>query len=98
VIAEEKAVVVVDGEVRLGLEYVAAAAAAAVVGARAVAVPVPEFGTGKDSGIHTGPSSLLVSVVIGEDAWAIVKKKSPLNSRTSGYTTGKEKEAVNGNK
>lgn len=62
-IAEEKVVVVVvvDGKVRLGLGCVAVVVA--VVEARAAEVPGPVPGTGKDSGgIHTGPSSWLVSV------------------------------------
>ena len=85
-IAEEKVVVVVvDGKVRLGLAC--AAVVVAVVEARAAGVPGPVSGTGKDSGgIHTGPSSWLVSldrlygVVSGnraiEQAQVQVKKKS----------------------
>lgn len=93
-IAEEKVVVaavvvVVDGKVRLGLAC-AAVVVVAVVEARVAVVPGPVPATGKDSGgIHTGPSSWLVSLdrVCGmvsgnraiEQVQGKVKKKSPWN-------------------
>lgn len=88
IVEEKVVVVVVDGKVRLSLAC-AAAVVVAVVEARAVVVPGPVPGTGKDSGgIHTGPSSWLVSLdrvygmVSGNRTIAQVQgqvKKSPWN-------------------